>query len=423
VIYAYRVVIPTFKDTKKGYWIAVLPFLKVLTKETMQITSSDIKNRKEARDHNNVLPSIGLSYSPYLTEKDTKRIHIKRYKSGEMSVSTGEVYTPDTKETRSKPPINEGERIVKGLSRRGRTRLRRCANFYDILQGELGHKTMITLTYGDISKSEHKASKQDLDRFLKSLSRYIKKEYGREDVHYVWVAEIQPKRKKRTGEDVIHYHIMTIYYVPSELISKWWNNAVNKPRIKANKPTQELLPHITSCYHAGAYMAKYLSKEGHKIKGNGYNMSQATSKGIKPTFNECIDIPLDDVESLYDNLLNTSKHHTRYHFADNSGLSRVLWLPESNSYAFNEVIETYKANQDAKTKDRQPPNISNTNQNNQRDETKVGKAFPEERSNHVGRNKGTCCPRHDKQPNKNGTIKATHFDTIKKHLRNLEKRT
>jgi hypothetical protein len=288
---------------------------------------------------------IGLSYSPYLTVLSNKRIHIKRFATGETCVSTHEVYKPNLGESRQKPPKNEGERVVEGLSRRGRSRLRRSANYYDMLQGENGHKTMITLTYGNTSKSGHKESKADLDRFIKSFSRYVKKTYNTEDVHYVWVAEIQPKRKKRTGEDVIHYHMMTIYYVPSGLISKWWNNAVNRPRRKANLPTQKLLPNVISCWNAGAYMAKYLSKESHKIKGNSHSMSQATSKGIEPIFNECVDVPEGQVEYLYDKLFNTSKHLTHYRHDDESGLPRMMWIPESNDYAFSELINNARHEQ------------------------------------------------------------------------------
>lgn len=282
---------------------------------------------------------MGLSYSPYLTEKRTKRLYFKRYNTGETVISTHEVYAPNRGETRQKPPINKGERVVEGLSRRGRSRLRRAANYYDTIQGETGAKNMITLTYGSISKSDHKESKSDLDRFIKSLTRYVKNTYKTESVHWVWVAEIQEKRKLRTGESVIHYHLMTIYYIPKDLISKWWNNAVNKPRIKANLPTQKLLPNVISAYNAGAYLAKYLSKEGHKIKGNGYNMSQATSEGIKPIFNECIDVSESEVSDIYESFLAASKTHTQYTHTDDEGTPRLMWLSSTHNYLFNEQIK------------------------------------------------------------------------------------
>jgi len=83
---------------------------------------------------------------------------------------------------------------------------------------------MITLTYGDTSLSNHIESKHDLDRFLKTMSRYCKKKYG--EFHYVWVAEVQENRLLRDGKSVIHYHIMTPHFIPKGLINKAWNNSV-----------------------------------------------------------------------------------------------------------------------------------------------------------------------------------------------------
>jgi len=299
---------------------------------------------------------VGLSYSPYLTENRFVRLYFKRYRTGELVVSTHDVYAPNRAETRQKPPINKGERVVEGLSRRGRSRIRRSANYYDTIQGDNGPKTMITLTYGSISKSGHKESKADLDRFIKSLTRYVKSEYKTEAVHWAWVAEIQPKRLKRTGEAVIHYHLMTIYHIPKDLISKWWNNAVNKPRIKANLPTQKLLPNVISCYHAGAYMAKYLSKEGHKIKGNGYNMSQATSNGIKPTFNACIDVSEEAIEDIYRDIAATAKDQTQYTHTDDQGSPRLMWLSSTNEYLFTEQIKSIDNERHNRTSPKNEPN-------------------------------------------------------------------
>jgi hypothetical protein len=124
---------------------------------------------------------------------------------------------------------------------------------------------MVTLGYGDTSLSGHRESKKDLDRFIKTTARYCKKQYG--EMHYVWVAEIQEKRLARTGESVVHYHLLTPHYIPKKLINKAWNNAVNKPRINNGLPTQTLYPQIISAYNAGAYAAKYCQKEGHLIAG------------------------------------------------------------------------------------------------------------------------------------------------------------
>lgn len=285
---------------------------------------------------------IGLSYSPNLTVLDKKRrksLYITRYRTGEIKVSTQNKYVADRNESRSKPPINSGEREVQGLSKKGRQRIRRACSYYDSLQDGLAHKTMITLTYGDISKSGHKQSHLDLARFRKSLTRYVRKNYKVKDVHYVWVAEIQPKRLERTGEAVIHYHLVCPYYVDKDLISKWWNNAVNRPRIKANLPTQKLYPHVVGGFHAGRYISGYLKKDGHKIKGNGFYMSKATNEAIKPIFSECIHVEEGRVEEIYNDLEKASNTHTMFRYKDEEGVDRCLWLADSNAFLFEEVIK------------------------------------------------------------------------------------
>ena len=301
--------------------------------------------------------SLGLSYSPYLTVLDSednakkdKLLHIKHYQTGEVVVSTHDRKKPNTKESIQKPPSNIGQREREGLSNRGKRRLRRGAQYYDMLQGELGAKNMITLTYGSKNLSTHEESKKDLDRFLKSLSRYVKARG--EEVHYVWVAEIQEKRKARTGEDAIHFHIMTPHYVPKELVNKWWNNAVNKARAKQGKETQKLYPNVIACHHAGAYMAKYLSKEGHKIKGNGYNMSQATSKGIKP-IHEIYALTSEECNAVYDNLEDCNTSQTSFNDKDHEGLNRILWMPEVNEHLFKETLRQIEVYNDL-SKQRKP---------------------------------------------------------------------
>ena len=287
-------------------------------------------------------PGLGLSYSPYLTEntfqRSEKLLHVKRYKWGEVVISTHNRHRPNKDESIQKPPTQTGQRIVEGLSERGKTKLRRAATLYDNMQGEHGSKNMITLSYGGSNLSDHETAKKDLDRFLKSMSRYVKKtnRVG-EEVHYVWVAEIQTKRKARTGEDAIHFHIMTIHYIPKELINKWWNNAVNKPRMKQGLPTQTLYPHVVSCFHAGRYMAKYLSKEGHKIKGNGYNMSQATSRGVKPE-HDVYCVAENDIESFYKEAEKLNTTQTQYKVEDQEGTNRLLWMPSTKGYLFDELI-------------------------------------------------------------------------------------
>jgi hypothetical protein len=306
--------------------------------------NTEIRNQKIVLGSSEPFP-MGLSYSPNLTVFNLKRVHLKRYSWGEVVVCTRDVASFNLTGKKPNPPMNDGARVSEGLSSKGRKRIRRAALLYDELQGELGAKAMITLGYGDISKSGHIQSKSDLDRFLKSLTRYVRKKYKVDEIHYVWVAEIQPKRMKRTGEAVIHYHIVLPYFIPRELVSKWWNNGVNKPRVKMGLPIQHLITNVIPCHSAAQYMSKYITEEGHRIEGNGYNMSQATSKGLKPVFEGCVDVDGVGVEYIYDKVWNTSKHLTKYCHTGEDGTKRMLWVPETNEYAFSELINDIRYEQ------------------------------------------------------------------------------
>ena len=287
--------------------------------------------------------SFGLSIRPYLTENGIQeernvRLYVKRYGHGEMLLRSFIKPSPDLNERRSKPPLNIGERVQEdGLSKRGKTRITRAGRYY---QSEWGRANMITLGYGNVSMSDHRTSKGDLDRFNKSLNRYVANEYGIK-AHYVWVAEIQEKRLERDGIDVIHYHILTPHYIPCKLISKWWNNAVNKPRVKKGLPTQELYPNVIKAYHAGKYIAKYCQKNGHMIAGNGYTMSQATSKAIRAVQQECFDISmsqLEDIKLMAQGQLVTDR--TEYSFSNEYDAGEwVTWISNGNEFVFGEMLK------------------------------------------------------------------------------------
>jgi len=195
---------------------------------------------------------------------------------------------------------------------------------------------MITVGYGNISLSEDIESKADLDRYLKSLRRYCMKEYG--EFHYVWVAEIQEKRLLRDGIRVIHYHILTPHFIPKRIINKGWNQSVNKPRIAKGLPIQTLYPQIKAAYKASSYIAKYCQKEGHLIKGNGYNMSQETSKAIKPTYQQCFDITAEhsyNIQMFESQYLTNEIDLPSGNFDDNF----YRWYPKVNEYAMYELLK------------------------------------------------------------------------------------
>ena len=293
--------------------------------------------------------TIGLSYRPNVTvvtgervsgDVLVNRVHVKRYFTGETVITCGPKPKPDINESRSKPPVNFGGRVSEGLSKHGRKRIRLASNYY---HARFGRANMITLTYGDVSQSDDMTSKKDLDRFLKSMKRYVERHCRNDGFHFIWVAQIQEKRLKRTGKRVIHYHVMLPHFIDKEVINRFWNNAVNRPRENRGEPTQTLYPNVINCYHAGAYMARYISNEGHQIRGNGYNMSQDTSEAIKPTFENCFDVDQSTTDELFYLFDKIGEHDPSVKVFDfvveTDDRIKGKWISNTNDFVFYEVIK------------------------------------------------------------------------------------
>ena len=120
----------------------------------------------------------------------------------------------------------------------------------------LEQPSMITLTYGNTSLSNGKTAKHDFARFMKLFHRYVSKEYG-VTARYLSAHELNTNKE---GTERPHHHVLTSHNIPPNLIHKWWNNAVNKPRVKEGLPIQELHPNSTKTSNIGDYITKYLSK-------------------------------------------------------------------------------------------------------------------------------------------------------------------
>jgi len=324
-------------------------------------------------------PPLGLSNVPYLTVSENKsafflpegeenvcqatwergaersssdktiRMHVKRYPWGEMFIRSFPKPTIDRGEQRSKPPSNNGEHVQKnGLSKRGKSTLRKAANMY---QWRYGRTNMITVGYGDTSISGHRQSKGDLDRYLKTLRREHKKRHPDEPFQYLWVAEIQEKRLARTGESVIHYHILTPHYFTKKVVNGGWNNAVNKPRIKKGLPTQTLLPNVIKAYHSGRYIGKYLQKEGHRIEGGGYGMSQASYKGIEASFEGTFDLTEEQAYEAESHIFyNVSgRIDGAKEIGDKTDAVYWRWFSDAPEYPITELIDYHlKGNESIK---------------------------------------------------------------------------
>lgn len=184
----------------------------------------------------------------------------------------------------AKPPNNEGRRLTYAISSKARTRIKRAGDYL----ASKGAVKMITLTYD--TEVCHSYAKKHLGRFLKRMVRFGV-------THYVWVAEIQPKRYAKTGERVIHFHILWNNYIRIESIRDAWNET----RGDYYPVNNTLRVHVTEVRTAGKYLAKvgeYLAKdeemeEWQGIEGNRYFISRALGAELKPLSVSVIDEVVD----------------------------------------------------------------------------------------------------------------------------------
>ncbi|MEX0595680.1 MAG: hypothetical protein WD512_04200, partial [Candidatus Paceibacterota bacterium] len=112
------------------------------------------------------------------------------------------------------------------------------------------------------------------------------------------------------------------------------------------EPNQKLYPHVIGVFMAGAYMAKYISKEANKIHGNLYGISTELRKVMKPTYQVQKFNTANDAKELLHIAKDTldNLHLTALTF--NSGTTRQIW---SNNGAevlnsINNAILVSKAN-------------------------------------------------------------------------------
>lgn len=88
-------------------------------------------------------------------------------------------------------------------------------------------------------------------------------------------------------------------------------------------------------------MAKYISKEGENIVGNGYFVSHLTNEALKPIFEQCYDVSQEKVEEvLYDSQFMGAEgcYQSTYQPCDNVN---IVWLSNVNQVVFEELI-TYQ---------------------------------------------------------------------------------
>lgn len=111
----------------------------------------------------------------------------------------------------------------------------------------------VTLTYAraDDWKADH------VGRYLTAVRNDYKRKTG-DGLRYVWVGEIQDERMQRTGDAVVHYHVifwvLRSYWMPKADRRGWWPHGATK--------TEKARLAGGSVVYLMGYIKKLKSKEG-----------------------------------------------------------------------------------------------------------------------------------------------------------------
>jgi hypothetical protein len=113
----------------------------------------------------------------------------------------------------------------------------------------------VTLTYADANAWSSKHISNAVQGFRKwCMARGY-------DCRYTWVAEIQPKRLERTGEAVVHYHLLA--WLPVGVRMPQWDRSTRTPTGRVRDAFWSHGMTNTEVAKAGVgYLMKYLSKLG-----------------------------------------------------------------------------------------------------------------------------------------------------------------
>ena len=279
--------------------------------------------------------TVGLSYSNQ-SHRTYFMISSNKF-TGECKIQPKTLATTPRKlNGSSNSEHKEGEQFREGLTFKGKSKIQKASRVLEKIH-TVEHNlkafcSLLTLTYGKDFPTDH-ISKKHLDTFLKRCRRKYP------DFKYVWVIE-----KQKRGAP--HFHILTPYYVDKEWLNNAWNDIANKWQVSNGYQLQTLLPNVIKVNQAGAYLSKYLSKEGHKIGGRGYGIDQNTRALMKDDVTYLVGdrMEVEQINQVVANLVNSiglQTDNSQQWFNRYNGYSGA-WLSNFNRYSLSEFIE-YKS--------------------------------------------------------------------------------
>jgi hypothetical protein len=275
--------------------------------------------------------TVGLSYS-YQSHRTYFSISTNEF-TGECHIQ------PKTLATTPRPcagGVNqewkEGEQFRDGLTFKGKAKIQKASRIlekiYTVESGLKAYCSLVTLTYGKDYPTDH-ISKKHLDTFLKRCRRKFPQ------FKYVWVIE-----KQKRGAP--HFHILTPYFIEKEWLNNAWNEIATTWQASEGKEQQTLLPNVIKVNQAGAYLSKYLSKEGHKIGGRGYGIDQETRALMKDkvTYLSGDKMDTDQINKVVADLVNTIGLDTKnsQNWVSKYNGYEGAWLSDYNGYCLSDYL-------------------------------------------------------------------------------------
>lgn len=131
---------------------------------------------------------------------------------------------------------------------------------------------MVTLTYRDA----HGWRPEHVRNYLHSVRKWLKRLTG-DRLAYVWVAEVQTERERRTGDAVLHYHV--VFWLPKGVTMPkadkrgWWPHGMTK----TERVRKSAVAYVMK------YASKFDSKEGlpHGARIYGVGGLDAAARGVR----------------------------------------------------------------------------------------------------------------------------------------------